>query len=180
MRLSKTVVSWLYVLPLLLILIPFFVLPILVVLVASVFETDGFGGLIPTFTLSNYLGVLTSGLTFNLYFETVKFTIFTWVSTLILGFLVAYFLVFHVRSQLLAIGLFLLCTVPFWTSNIIRMISWIPLLGKEGLIISALIKIGLIHEPLTFRLYSSIAVVVAYVHRSEERRVGKECSSRSS
>jgi putative spermidine/putrescine transport system permease protein len=165
MRISKTAVSWLYVLPLLVILIPFFVAPILVVLIASVFDTDGFGGLIPTFTLSNYIGVLTSGLTFNLYYETIKFTFFTWVFTLILGFLVAYFLVFHVRNKLLAIGLFLLCTVPFWTSNIIRMISWIPLLGKEGLINSALIKVGLIHEPLTFLLYSSFAVVVAYVHQ---------------
>ena len=52
MTLSRSTVSWLYVSPLMLVLIPFFVLPILVVLVASVFETDGFGGLIPTFTLS--------------------------------------------------------------------------------------------------------------------------------
>jgi len=165
MRLSKPVVSWLYVLPLVLVLVPFFVAPILMVLVASVFTTDGFGGLIPAFTLDNYIDVLTSGLTFNLYYETIKFTLFTWIFTLILGFLVAYFLVFHVRNQLLAIGLFMLCTVPFWTSNIIRMISWIPLLGKEGLINSLLLKLGLIHEPLAFLLYSSFAVVVAYVHQ---------------
>jgi putative spermidine/putrescine transport system permease protein len=55
--------------------------------------------------------------------------------------------------------------VPFWTSNIIRMISWIPLLGKEGLINSALLHLGLIREPLGFLLYSSFAVVVAYVHQ---------------
>jgi putative spermidine/putrescine transport system permease protein len=165
MRLGKSVVSWLYVLPLVLVLVPFFVAPMLVVLIASVFNTDGFGGLIPTFTLDNYIGVLTSNLTFNLYYETIKFTVLTWFFTLILGFLVAYFLVFHVRNQLLAIGLFLLCTVPFWTSNIIRMISWIPLLGREGLINAALLKLGLIHEPLSFLLYSSFAVVVAYVHQ---------------
>jgi putative spermidine/putrescine transport system permease protein len=165
MRLNKSVVSWLYILPLVLVLVPFFVAPMLVVLVASVFNTDGFGGLIPTFTLDNYIEVLTSGLTFRLYFETIRFTVLVWVFTLTLGFLVAYFLVFHVRNKLLAIGLFLLCTVPFWTSNIIRMISWIPLLGKEGLINSALLKLGLIHEPLTFLLYSSFAVVVAYVHQ---------------
>ena len=162
MTLSRPLVGWLYISPLVLVLIPFFVLPILVVLVASVFETDGFGGLIPSFTLANYATVLTSELTFNLYFETVKFTILTWFFTLILGFFVAYFLVFHVRNPLLAIGLFLLCTVPFWTSNIIRMISWIPLLGKEGLINSALLHLGLIHERLGFLLYSSFAVVVAY------------------
>jgi len=165
MTLSRPLLSWLFVSPLVLVLIPFFVLPILVVLVASVFETDGFGGLIPTFTLANYAEVLTSALTFNLYFETIKFTVLTWFFTLILGFFVAYFLAFHVRNPLLAIGLFLLCTVPFWTSNIIRMISWIPLLGKEGLINSALLRVGLIREPLGFLLYSSFAVVVAYVHQ---------------
>ena len=89
----------------------------------------------------------------------------TWFFSLLIGFWVAYFLVFHVRNPLLALGLFLLCTVPFWTSNIIRMISWIPLLGKEGLINSALIKTGVIHEPLELLLFSGFAVVVAYVHQ---------------
>ena len=84
---------------------------------------------------------------------------------MILGFFVAYFLVFHVRNPLLAIGLFLLCTVPFWTSNIIRMISWIPLLGKEGLINKALLAVGVIRQPLEVLLFSDVAVVIAYVHQ---------------
>jgi putative spermidine/putrescine transport system permease protein len=161
----KNWTAWLYVTPLMLVLIPFFLLPILVVLLASVFETDGFGGLIPTFTLANYIDVLTSAQTFHLYVATLKFTVLTWFFTLIIGFLVAYFLVFHVRNQLLAIGLFLLCTVPFWTSNIIRMISWIPLLGKEGLVNSTLQGVGIINAPLEVLLYSGLAVVIAYVHQ---------------
>ncbi|WOH48498.1 ABC transporter permease [Bradyrhizobium sp. sBnM-33] len=158
-------VSWLYVAPLMLVIVPFFLIPILVVLVASVLETDGFGGLIATFTLANYVDVLTSAQTFHLYLATLKFTVLTWFFALIIGFLVAYFLVFHVKNQLLAISLFLICTVPFWTSNIIRMISWIPLLGKEGLVNSALIGTGLIREPLEVLLYSGLAVVIAYVHQ---------------
>jgi putative spermidine/putrescine transport system permease protein len=157
--------SWLYVSPLMLVLVPFFLMPIVVVLAASFLETDGFGGLLPSFTLANYLDVLTSAQTFHLYMATLKFTVLTWFFTLIIGFLVAYFLVFHVRNQLLAIGLFLVCTVPFWTSNIIRMISWIPLLGKEGLVNSALLGTGLIREPLEVLLYSGLAVVIAYVHQ---------------
>ena len=157
--------SWLYVSPLMLVLVPFFLMPIVVVLAASFLETDGFGGLLPSFTLANYLDVLTSAQTFHLYMATLKFTVLTWFFSLIIGFLVAYFLVFHVRSQLLAIGLFLVCTVPFWTSNIIRMISWIPLLGKEGLVNSALLGTGLIREPLEVLLYSGLAVVIAYVHQ---------------
>ncbi len=164
-KLRHNLISWLLVLPLVLVIVPFFVLPILGVLVTSFMEGDGFGGLIPTFTWENYQDLLGSALTYNLYYETLKYTLLTWVFTLLLGFWIAYFLVFHVRNQLLAIGLFLLCTVPFWTSNIIRMISWIPLLGKEGLINSALIEVGLIHEPLNFLLFSDFAVVVAYVHQ---------------
>ena len=157
--------AWLNVAPLMLVLVPFFLLPILVVLAASFFETDGFGGLLPTFTFANYVDVLTSAQTFQLYMATLKFTVLTWFFTLMIGFLVAYFLVFHVRNQLLAIGLFLVCTVPFWTSNIIRMISWIPLLGKEGLVNSALLGTGVIREPLEVLLYSGLAVVIAYVQQ---------------
>jgi putative spermidine/putrescine transport system permease protein len=159
------IVGWLYVSPLMLVLMPFFVAPLLVVIAASLLESDGFGGIVPNLTLANYVDVFTSSLTLNLYAETVKFTVLTWFFALIIGFWVAYFLVFHVRNPLLAIGLFLLCTVPFWTSNIIRMISWIPLLGKEGLVNMTLIKLGLVHEPLEFLLFSSFSVVVAYVHQ---------------
>jgi putative spermidine/putrescine transport system permease protein len=163
--LRRNLSAWLYVTPLMLVLVPFFLLPILVVLAASFFETDGFGGLLPNFTLANYVDILSSAQTFHLYLTTLKFTILTWFFTLVTGFLVAYFLVFHVRNQLLAIGLFLVCTVPFWTSNIIRMISWIPLLGKEGLVNSALLGTGIIREPLEVLLFSGVAVVIAYVHQ---------------
>jgi putative spermidine/putrescine transport system permease protein len=163
--LRRNLTAWLYVAPLMLVLVPFFLLPILVVLAASFFETDGFGGLLPTFTLANYLDVLTSAQTFHLYVATLKFTVLTWIFTLLIGFPVAYFLVFHVKNQLLAISLFLVCTVPFWTSNIIRMISWIPLLGKEGLVNSSLLMTGIIREPIEVLLYSSLAVVIAYVHQ---------------
>ncbi len=45
------------------------------------------------------------------------------------------------------------------------MISWIPLLGKEGLVNSSLLATGIIREPLEVLLYSSLAVVIAYVHQ---------------
>jgi putative spermidine/putrescine transport system permease protein len=162
---SKQITSWLYASPLVIVLVPFFVAPIFVVIIASFLENDSFGGMLPHFTLANYAAVFSQELTWRLYLSTVKFAVITWAVTLVLGFWIAYFLVFHIRNQLLAIGLFLLCTVPFWTSNIIRMISWIPLLGKNGLINSVLISTGAIHQPLEFLLFSDFAVVVAYVHQ---------------
>jgi|tagenome__1003787_1003787.scaffolds.fasta_scaffold20982126_5 putative spermidine/putrescine transport system permease protein len=157
--------GWLLILPLVIILVPYFIVPIIGVVAASFVQSDGFGGIVASFTLDNYRSVLTSALTYQLYWATFKFTVFAWLFSLMIGFWIAYFLVFHVRSPLLALGLFLLCTVPFWTSNIIRMISWIPLLGKEGLINSALVGTHVIDQPLDVLLFSSLAVVIAYVHQ---------------
>ena len=82
----------------------------------------------------------------------------------LIGFTVSYFLVFHVRSLLWQIALFLVCTVPFWTSNIIRMISWIPFLGRNGLFNQMLMGAGLTQQPLEFLLFSDFAVILSYVH----------------
>lgn len=153
----------LQVLPLVVVLLVFFVFPLLIVLAVSFFHYNDMG-MTPAFTFENYAAVLDTGLTYDLYWSMIKFAVITWACTLVIGFFVAYFLVFHVRSKLIAIGLFLVCTVPFWTSNIIRMISWLPLLGKQGLINSALIGTGVIHQPLQFLLFSDFSVVVSYVH----------------
>jgi putative spermidine/putrescine transport system permease protein len=149
--------------PLALVLTFFFVLPLLFILAVSFFQYDDFH-VVPAFSFENYADVLSAHLTYDLYGSMLKFAALTWVGTLIIGFFVAYYLVFHIRNKLLAIGLFLVCTVPFWTSNIIRVISWLPLLGKQGLINMTLMGSGLIKQPLQFLLFSDFAVVVSYVH----------------
>jgi putative spermidine/putrescine transport system permease protein len=156
--------SYFQVAPLALVLLMFFVVPVVLVIVVSFFRYQMLVGIVPDFTLKNYIDLLSNPTTWSLYLSTVKFTLIVLVITFVLGFWIAYFLVFHVRNLVTAIGLFLLCTIPFWTSNIIRMISWRPVLGKEGLINSALIGAGVIHQPLNWLLYSDFSVVVAYVH----------------
>ena len=164
MKLSPRTAPYLLVAPLTLVLLVFFAVPLLMIVAVSFLKFDMIIGVIPEFTLKNYGELFSARVTFDLYMSTIKFAVIVWTITLFIGFWTAYFLVFHVRSLTIAIGLFLLCTVPFWTSNIIRMISWIPLLGKEGVFNRALQGMGLIDEPLLFLLFSDFAVVVAYVH----------------
>ena len=156
-------VSWLQVGPVALVLVLFFGLPMLVVLAVSFFDYSH-AQIHPAFIVDNYVELFQSSLTLKLYLTSIKFAAIVWAITLVIGFNVAYFLVFHVRSLLWQIGLFLLCTVPFWTSNIIRMISWIPFLGRNGIFNETLIAGGVISQPLEFLLFSDFAVVVAYVH----------------
>ena len=132
--------------------------------VVSFFRYQVLVGIVPAVDLQNYVDLLVNPTTWRLYLSTIKFTLIVLVITFVLGFWIAYFLVFHVRNLLTAIGLFLVCTVPFWTSNIIRMISWRPVLGKEGLINSGLMSAGITSQPLDWLLYSDFSVVVAYVH----------------
>jgi putative spermidine/putrescine transport system permease protein len=163
MKVSPQVVSWIQVAPLALLLLVFFGIPMLIVVAVSFFTFDGFD-IVPAFVFDNYLELFQSSLTLKLYLSSFKFAFIVWAITLVIGFTVANFLVFHVRSFLCQMALFLICTVPFWTSNIIRMISWIPFLGRNGIFNQALMGSGLTSKPLDFLLFSDFAVIVAYVH----------------
>jgi putative spermidine/putrescine transport system permease protein len=163
MKVPSSIVPYIQVAPLALILLVFFGIPLVTVVVVSFFDYVNFQT-VPAFMLYNYEEVFTSGLTITLYLTMLKYSVIVWLITLFIGFNVAYFLVFHVQSLLWKIFLFLVCTVPFWTSNIIRMISWIPVLGRNGLVNQMLISLGLIEEPLDFLLFSDFSVIVAYVH----------------
>jgi putative spermidine/putrescine transport system permease protein len=150
--------------PLALVFLLFFILPIGLVVVVSFFNYESYQILIPDFTLQNYEDVFSSQVTYRTYWMTLKFCVIVWLITLVLGFTIAYFLAFHVQTLTMQIALFLLCTIPFWTSNVIRMISWIPLLGRNGLVNSALLKLGIVEQPQEWLLYSEFSVILGYVH----------------
>ena len=118
----------------------------------------------PAFKLENYQYLFESSVTYSVFLKTFIFTFITWIFCLIIGFTVAYFLAFHVHSLTWQIGLFLLCTIPFWTSNIIRMISWVPFLGRNGIANQSLISMGIVDEPVEWLLFSDFAVVLAFIH----------------
>lgn len=157
--------------PMALVFALFFVLPLAVVVTVSFWEFTQYS-IEPALTARNYLDVFDGCLsdlprlctTFATYVSTLKFCALVWLTTLSIGFTVAYFLAFHVRTLPMQILLFVLCTIPFWTSIVIRMVAWIPLLGRNGLVNGALMDLGLIDAPLEWLLYSDFSVVLALTH----------------
>ncbi|MGB3137738.1 MAG: ABC transporter permease [Nodosilinea sp.] len=158
----KSLKPYALITPQTLVFVLFLVFPIVMIGVVSFWEFNGYS-MTPAFTLANYQGILTD-VTFKTYLNTFKFLGMVWLATLLIGYPVAYFLAFHVPKLEWQILLFLVCTIPFWTSNIIRMISWVPLLGREGLVNQIFMGIGLVQQPLDFLLYSDFAVVLGMVH----------------
>jgi putative spermidine/putrescine transport system permease protein len=149
----------------------FFLLPLAFVTIVSAWDYNEYE-LIPAFSLRGYTDTFEGCIAdlpdlctiLRTYLKTVKLCFLTWSLTLLIGFTVAYFLAFHIRSKTWQIVLTLLCTIPFWTSNVIRMIAWIPLLGRNGLVNKGLEGMGLIQQPLEWLLFSEFSVVLALVH----------------
>ena len=149
--------------PLVLVLLVFLIGPMIVILIFSVFKFTGFFWE-PGFVIDNYVKLLTRRVTLDNYLRTLEMIFITWVITLALVFTLAYFFVFDLVSLRVKILFFLLAVVPFWTSGVVRMVSWLPMLGREGAINRAIIGIGLADKPLDFLLFSEFSVIVSYVH----------------
>lgn len=157
------VAPYLQALPLGLVLVVFLVVPILTIVIVSFWDYDSVQ-MIPDFVLLNYEELFTSNVTWVTYLNTLKYAVLVWAITLAIGFTVAYFVAFHVKSATMQTALFLVCTIPFLTSNIIRMISWIPFLGRNGIMNQALMGIGVTDQPLEFLLFSDFSVVLTFVY----------------
>src|ERR1700677_2352595 len=149
----------------------FFIVPLVLVVIVSFWNYNDYE-MLPAFITRSYTESFDGCLTklpdlctiFKTYLSTAKFCFIVWALTLIIGFTVAYFLAFYVRSLTMQMVLFLICTIPFWTSNVIRMISWIPLLGRNGLVNQLLMSTHVVDSPVEWLLYSQFSVALAFVH----------------
>jgi len=162
--------AWLQALPFGAVFAFFFIAPLLLIAAVSFWPTSDYE-LIPGFTGQNYVSIFDGCanlaepcVTLKTYASTLRFSLMTWAVSLVLGFTIAYFLAFHVRTPGMQTLLFVICTIPFWTSNVIRMISWVPLLGRNGLVNQGLVGMGVVDEPVEWLLFSEFSVVLAFVH----------------
>jgi putative spermidine/putrescine transport system permease protein len=159
--------------PYALVFLLFFLIPLALIVMVSFWSFNEYE-IIPAVTLRNYVSIFEGCgslndygdlcVTFKTYLSTLRISLMVWLLTLVLGFAVAYFLAFHVRTNQMQTLLFVLCTIPFWTSNVIRMISWVPLLGRNGLVNQTLMGMGVVQQPVEWLLFSEFSVVLAFVH----------------
>jgi len=170
---GRNIAAWWQALPLSAVFALFFLVPLGLVLMVSFWDYNQYE-LLPGFTFKNYVAVFEGCLsrneygdlcvTLKTYLSTFKFCLLVWGLTLVIGFTVSYFLAFHVKSSGMQVVLFVLCTIPFWTSNVIRMIAWVPLLGRNGLVNDFLVSYGMVDQPVEWLLFSDFSVVLAFVH----------------
>lgn len=137
----------------------FMVLPMCMVVYVS-FWTQTTFAVEPTLTTSSWERFLST----STYLSAITTTLRVWaivlIATLVVGYPVALFIGLFVQNKTLQTALLVACVIPFWTSFLIRVIAWRPMLGTEGAINLILMKLGLIDQPLTFLLFSEFSVLV--------------------
>ena len=57
-----------------------------------------------------------------------------------------------------------LLTIPFWSSYLLRVFAWKIILGTKGVVNSSLLTADIISEPLTYLMYSEVAVIITLTH----------------
>ena len=137
------------------------VVPILVV-VAHSFWTQNYLTIDRTFTLENYRVALTEPIYRDLLMRSLWISLLVSFFTVVLAYPIAYFISFH-GGRHKGLWLFLI-TIPFWTSYLLRVMSWKVILGYNGVLNSGLMGLGLISEPSTALLYNTSAVVITLTH----------------
>ena len=141
-------------------LLIFLVLPALGLLALSFAKNGAYGEIVWSFGLQNYRRAFDSKY-LPVLLRTVGFAGATAGLCLLLGYPLAYYLSFRAGRwrNLLIIALM----VPFWTSAVVAFYSWMIILGKEGLLNSALLRLGFISQPLGL-LYTPFSVLLGMVY----------------
>jgi putative spermidine/putrescine transport system permease protein len=144
---------WLLILPALVLLLVFYVAPILQVLAISVTE--------PEPGLGNYERIFTSGSVQRVMLTTLRICLITTVLALLLGYAMAYAITL---ASPRARGWWILAVlVPLWISVLVRAFAWVTLLRRQGLVNNTLMNAGVISEPLPL-VWNEFGIIVGMVH----------------
>ena len=114
-------------------------------------------------TLASWIQFFSTDTYFGALLRTLKLWIITLTITFLLGYPIALFVGQYVRSKTLQTVLLIACVIPFWTSFLIRVLAWRPMLGKEGAVNLILEKLGFIKEPIEVLLFTEVSVVIGMV-----------------
>lgn len=160
-------------------MVGFFLVPFLIVLKISfstseiaqppytpVFDlvADGIGATlnkISEFTLDNYARLFTDSIYVNSYLSSLFMAGTATLMMLFIAYPIAYGMARapkSVRPMLL-----MLVILPFWTSFLIRIYSWMAILSEEGLLNTTLVYLGVIDEPMQI-LSTNTAVYIGILY----------------
>ena len=152
--------KYLFTVPVIIYSLLLILLPLLYVLLISFFKSDSYGGMLYTFTLSNYVEIF--NVTYiRIFLKSIGIALITTVICLCIAYPFAIALMS--KKETTRNLLIKLVMVPFLMNSLIRTYGWIVLLRKNGIINSALVGAGIINSPLSL-MYNNLGIIIGMVY----------------
>ena len=140
----------------------FLIIPLLMMIYVS-FWTQSTFSISPELTMQSGKTFFSSQTYFGALLRTLKIWFIVLGLTLFIGYPVALFIGQFIKNKTLQTALLVVCVIPFWTSFLIRVLAWRPMLGKEGAVNIVLQKFRIIREPIEVLLFTELSVVIGMV-----------------
>jgi spermidine/putrescine transport system permease protein len=137
------------------------VVPMCFILIYSFYENIDLAVDRVAFQFGNWQELFTDNYYHYAIWKTLYMAVVVTAIAAVLGYIPAYYIV-HTRFKHKWL-LLLLLILPFWVSFIIRTLSWIHIMGNQGVINVSLQWLGIIDEPLSM-MFNEFAVIVGFIH----------------
>jgi spermidine/putrescine transport system permease protein len=151
----------LFLLPALLLLAVYLVIPVAMLVVMSFYRSTMFG-ITPDFSWSNYAHFAGNPMFPSLLLKSIRMALTVTVLSLLISYPFAYFLAR--MSGRFKTALLILVMVPFWTSYLIRTMAWLPILGIKGVVNYSLLSLQLVTKPVEAFLFNEFSVILTLIH----------------
>ncbi len=161
-RLLPAVASYTPFLPAVVLLGGFFLVPLGIIVCYSFWQVIDYN-VVHRWTLDNYHYFFSVGAYVQTMWATLWVSLVATAIALGLAFPFAYWLSRYVPRRLRA-PLLVLVVVPFWTSYLLRVYSWLTILGQKGLLNRFLQWTGITDHPIGLFLYDRPAVILVLVY----------------
>lgn len=147
--------------PALLVFLGLVIIPLGMTVLLSFYDWGQYKGIVPEFTLKNWIEVFTDGYFFEIFMRTFRIAFLVTLAAIVIGVPEAYILNRMAPAWRSA---FLLAIIgPLLISVVARTLGWALLLGSTGLVNQGLMALGLITRPLEF-MFTETGVVIALIH----------------
>jgi ABC-type spermidine/putrescine transport system permease subunit I len=140
----------------------FFLVPLGIIVCYSFWETIDYS-VVHDWTVDNYRYFFSVSAYISTMWATLWVAVVATAVAIGLAFPFAYWLSRYVRRRL-RLPLLVLVIVPFWTSYLLRVYSWLTILGEKGVLNRFLEWTGLIHHPLLIFFYDRPAVILVLIY----------------
>ena len=149
----KHLAKWGLAAPAMVAVVLFLVVPVVITIAATFMEPKG--------VFSPYVAFFNSGFRRTVLYRTIEIALITTVISLFVGFIAAYVIAQmpgRAKSVMIIAAVF-----PLLTGVVVRSFAWLIILGKNGILNTMLLSVGVISEPLSM-LYTEGSVIVAMVY----------------